>query len=77
MHMTVSDTVVLSDDAYRTSDIMNDVTNSYHPAPNDTFFKLVRLHIPSHFFTIMCLYLGILFEVTWRMEHARFNKQRL
>ena len=50
MHMTVSDTVVLSDDAYRTSDVMNDVTNSYHPAPNGTFFLIFTFSYSITFF---------------------------
>ena len=36
--MMLRDTVVLGDDAYHISDIMNDVTNSPYAAPHLIFF---------------------------------------
>ena len=54
MHMIVSDTVVLSDDVYRSSAVMNDVTNSYYPTPNGTFFS------KFHFFIFYCVFLLLL-----------------
>ena len=47
MHMMLSDTIVLGDGAYHSSDVMNDVTNSLYPAPDRIFFKHSLFHVTS------------------------------
>ena len=53
MHMMLSDTVVLSDDAYRISDVMNDVTNSYYPLQTRLFFPTFTFSYFIAFFLLL------------------------